>query len=135
MGTTGPSTHTHTHNAEFLFFRLGSLGEGCDDGCQGTVLDVVYASPFLGTLSLYFVDVKATDDANLVAGLPAPTNGSALVVRALDLETGALVAPEKLSFVDGAQSGAYWSIRYPRSLRLRIMPHYGAARVSALFWD
>ena len=116
---------------------LGSLGEGCDDGCQGTVLDVMTdRAPASLVVTLYFVDVPASDGANLVA-LPAPTpDGRAeTVVRVLDLATGSLVAREADCLVTNFTSGAYLSLAYGQSLRLRLMPVYGSARVSGVFFD
>jgi len=114
---------------------LGSLGEGCGDGCQGTVLDVSLDGPPASLrVSLYFVDAPASDDRD-DSPLPVPTpgGGAASVVRALDLATGSLVAPEE-KIADFA-GGAYWTLAYAKGVRLRIMPLYGSARVSAIFFD
>merc|ERR1712060_662919 len=97
----------------------------------GTVFDVTVArnnqQDFL--LSLYMVDIDDKPD-----GDPIPRDGQQ-VIRAMDLETLSLVAPEAKSFIKGFQRGVYWTIRYNRGLRLRVMPVFGSARISALFWD
>ena len=116
---------------------LGSIGEGCDDGCQGTVLDIgLDRAPASLRVTLYFVDVPASDGVNLVA-LPAPTpDGRAeTVVRVLDLASGTLVAREADCLITNFTSGAYLSLAYSQSLRLRVMPIYGSARVSGVFFD
>ena len=85
-------------------------------------------------VALYFVDAPASDDRD-DSPLPVPTpgGGAASVVRALDLATGSLVAPEE-KIADFA-GGAYWTLAYAKGVRLRIMPLYGSARVSAIFFD
>ena len=67
--------------------------------------------------------------------VPTPDGRAASVVRALDLATKSLVAPESRSRVTNFTRGAYWSVTYAAGLRLRIMPLYGSARVSAIFFD
>mmetsp|Transcript_11317 Transcript_11317/g.34827 ORF Transcript_11317/g.34827 Transcript_11317/m.34827 type:complete len:341 (+) Transcript_11317:1562-2584(+) len=125
-------------DAECSSRALGSLGEGCDDGCQGTVLDVALSdAPASLRVTLYFVDVPGSDDANAVAGVPYPTpdGRAASVLRAEDLATGALVAPEAATHVTNFTAGAYLSLSYSSSLRLRLMPVFGSARVSAVLFD
>ena len=132
---------------------LGSYGEGCADGCQGTVFDLNVSHAAAGHsggtngtavpahmyVSLYMVDQQTRwggDDS------PIPHTGEQ-VIRALDLRTMSPVAPESLSRVARYRDGVYWTLRLQTAVgapgstgvRLRIMPVYGNARVSAIFFD
>ena len=57
------------------------------------------------------------------------------VIRTLDLETKSPIAAEARSHVRDFRGGVYWTLRYDRGVRLRIMPLYGNARLSAIFFD
>ena len=113
---------------------LGSYGEGCADGCQGTTLDVnISAARAMQPtyLTLYMVDMQTRwggDDSPIA-------HAGEQVIRTLDLETKSPIAAEARSHVRDFRGGVYWTLRYDRGVRLRIMPLYGNARLSAIFFD
>lgn len=80
-------------------------------------------------LSLYMVDTIGTPD-----GDPIPRVGQQ-VIRTMDLEHLGPIAPEAQSLIRDFQGGIYWTLRYNRGVRIRIMPLFGSARVNAMFWD
>eukprot|EP00935_MAST-01C_sp_MAST-1C-sp1_P000556 g556.t1 len=93
------------------------------------------------------------------AGTGASMNvGAQQAIRAMDLESLNVIAPlrdstfgyvrqgpgkeDTAAAVAGAgagvgdwSGGVYWRLRYDRSIRLRIMPIYGGAQFSAIFFD
>ena len=90
---------------------LGFVTAG-GDGSQGTVLDVnVSSSSSFYTLALYTVgDIKPPSRATLNVITPDP-------------------------LLDVMDSGLYWTMRYNRSVRLRVMPIDSDAGFSAVFFD
>ena len=105
---------------------LGFVTAG-GDGSQGTVLDVnVTASSSFYTLALYTVgDVKPPSRATWAASRQA--------IRVMDLETLNVITPDPL--LDVMDGGLYWTMRYNRSVRLRVMPIDSDAGFSAVFFD
>lgn len=112
---------------------LGSIGEGCTDGCQGTVLNVNVTGTHPYLLSLYMVDAPGSD-GSISSDRDIPRSAEQ-VIRTMDLDTLSPVAPEAQSHITDFDGGVYWTLRYDRGVRIRIMPLFGSARVSALFWD
>lgn len=106
--------------------RLGSVGDECSDGCQGSVLDVNISR--VGkqvTISVYLVALAPQADG--------PGHAAQLAIRAMDLQTLSPIA--RLPLVSDFEGGVLWSLTYDRGVRLRLMPVYGGATVSALFLD
>ena len=89
---------------------------------------------------LPFVDVPASSGSDHVPGTQnarvLPTPDGAQVIRALALDSGNLLAPEAKSHITNFTRGVYWTLPYDGgNVRLRIMPLYGSARVSGVFFD
>ena len=122
------------HNASFLqapprgeMRALGSVGDDCSDGCQGSVIDVNVTGrvgkPF--TVGVYMVAVAPQKDG--------PGHASQQAIRAMDLQSLSPIA--KLPLVSEFEGGVYWRLVYDRGVRLRLMPVFGGATVSAVIFD
>jgi hypothetical protein len=105
---------------------LGSVGDTCSDGCQGSLIDVNMSR--VGqrfTLSVYMVAVAPQTEV--------PYHAAQLAIRAMDLSTLSAIA--KMPLVSDFEGGVYWRLTFDRSIRLRVMPVFGGATVSAVFLD
>lgn len=105
---------------------LGSVGDECSDGCQGSIIDVNVSragKPY--TVGLYMVGVAPQRDG--------PGHAPQLAIRPMDLTTFSPIA--KLPLVSEFEGGVHWRLTYDRSVRLRVMPVFGGATVSAVFLD
>ena len=95
---------------------LGVLVEDSNNrGSLGVIVDIEMknSSDFVW-ISVYFVSKHSGDKH---------------AIRAMDLQTFNVIAPD--GFISNYENGVWWSIRYNRSVRLRIMSIFGL-QVSAL---
>lgn len=106
---------------------LGFVTAG-SDGSQGTVLDVNVTAGIKYKLSLYMVSSVKPADAKIKTW-----SFTKQAIRVMDLTTLDPVAPDPL--ISNAPEGVYWTLRYDRSVRLRVMPIDSDAGYSAIFFD
>jgi len=100
---------------------LGSIGNEVSAG-RGLVVDIPITenadSEHVYRVSVYM----ATQAAN-----------NEFVIKAMDYSTRSSIAP--LASIQNHTNGTYWSIEYTSGVRLRFAPMFGAAAISAVFFD
>ena len=77
------------------------------------------------TVGVYMVAVAPQKDG--------PGHASQQAIRAMDLQSLSPIA--KLPLVSEFEGGVYWRLVYDRGVRLRLMPVFGGATVSAVIFD